>query len=392
MTGAAVSALVVIGYGLTRGNWLDGLLAGISLAMAMLPEEFPVVLTIFLALGAWRISQQRVLTRRVPAIEALGAATVLCVDKTGTLTLNRMALSQISSRGTIYDAKEHAAQPLSEAMHPIVESAVLASHRDPFDPMDMAFREFGDQYLARTEHLHADWALVREYPLSPNRWPFRTSGVRPQAATTSSRPKAHRKPSPTSVTFPRPAAGTHAQIRPMADEGLRVLGVARAYFQPGMPAEQHDFQFEFLGLIGLADPIRPSVPTAVKECYGAGIRVVMITGDYPGTAQSIARQIGLSSPDECITGAELSQMSDVDLQQRIRTTELFARMVPEQKLRLVNALKANGEGRGHDGRREWNHAPALKAAHIGIAMGARGTDVAREAAALVLLDDDFSSM
>jgi P-type Ca2+ transporter type 2C len=178
----------------------------------------------------------------------------------------------------------------------------------------------------------------------------------------------------------------------MADEGLRVLGVARAYFQAAdLPAEQHDFQFEFLGLMGLADPIRPTVPAAVKECYGAGIRVVMITGDYPGTAQSIARQIGLAAWEQCITGAELAQMSDVDLQQRVRTTNIFARMVPEQKLRLVNALKANGEVVAMTGDGV-NDAPALKAAHIGIAMGGRGTDEAREAAALVLLDDDFSSI
>jgi P-type Ca2+ transporter type 2C len=178
----------------------------------------------------------------------------------------------------------------------------------------------------------------------------------------------------------------------MSDEGLRVLGVARAYFQAAdLPAEQHDFQFEFLGLIGLADPIRPTVPAAVKECYGAGIRVVMITGDYPGTAQSIARQIGLAACEQCITGAELAQMSDVDLQQRVRTTNIFARMVPEQKLRLVNALKANGEVVAMTGDGV-NDAPALNAAHIGIAMGGRGTDVAREAAALVLLDDDFSSI
>lgn len=393
LTGAVVSALVVIGYGLTRGNWLDGLLAGISLAMAMLPEELPVVLTIFLPLGAWRISQQRVLTRRVPAIEALGAATVLCVDKTGTLTLNRMALSRIFSRGAIYDAKAHAAQPLLEGLHPIVEFAVLASHRDPFDPMDIVFREFGDHYLAQTEHLHADWTLMREYPLSPNLLALSQIWRSPAGGDYVIAAKGAPEAIADLCHFAEAQLQELAtQISAMADAGLRVLGVARAYFQAAdLPAEQHDFQFEFLGLIGLADPIRPTVPAAVKECYGAGIRVVMITGDYPGTAQSIARQIGLSPRDQCITRVELAQMSDADLQQRIRTTNIFAHMVPEQKLRLVNALKANGEVVAMTGDGV-NDAPALKAAHIGIAMGGRGTDVAREAAALVLLDDDFSSI
>lgn len=178
----------------------------------------------------------------------------------------------------------------------------------------------------------------------------------------------------------------------MADEGLRVLGVARASFkQSTLPGEQHDFQFEFLGLVGFSDPVRPSVPAAITECRTAGIRLVMITGDYPGTAQSIARQIGLNPTDDFVTGPQLDGMDDAELQTRIQSVNIFARVVPEQKLRLVNALKANGEIVAMTGDGV-NDAPALKAAHIGIGMGGRGTDVAREAAALVLLDDDFSSI
>src|SRR6185369_14922157 len=183
-----------------------------------------------------------------------------------------------------------------------------------------------------------------------------------------------------------------SRVTALAEEGLRVLGVARSRFkQSDLPTQQHDFDFEFLGLVGLADPVRPAVPAAIRECYTAGMRVVMITGDYPGTAQNIARQIGLEPAGEVITGPELDRMSDAELQRRIDSVNIFARVVPEQKLRLVNALKANGEVVAMTGDGV-NDAPALKAAHIGIAMGERGTDVAREAASLVLLDDDFSSI
>ncbi len=389
--GASLCAAVVVVYGVTRGVWLDGLLAGITLAMAMLPEEFPVVLTIFLALGAWRIAQQRVLTRRVPTVETLGAATVLCVDKTGTLTWNKMSVVKIFAHGEFYDANHQGSFP--EKFHEIVEFSMLASHRDPFDPMEMAFEQFGDRYLANTEHIHRDWQLVREYPLSPNLlalshvWRSPNGGEYVIAA----------KGAPEAVADLCHLDASQLEqlsrdVGVMAKEGLRVLGVARAYFtESDLPKEQHDFAFEFLGLTGLADPIRPTVPAAVEECYNAGIRVVMITGDYAVTARAIARQIGLKSSDEVITGPELETLDDAELARRINNVNVFARMVPEQKLRLVNALKANGEVVAMTGDGV-NDAPALKSAHIGIAMGGRGTDVAREASALVLLDDDFSSI
>lgn len=178
----------------------------------------------------------------------------------------------------------------------------------------------------------------------------------------------------------------------MADVGLRVLGVARSISQEELlPEMQHDFTFEFIGLIGFTDPIRPSVPAAVSECYTAGIRVIMITGDFPGTAMNIARQIGLKNLDGIITGPELAQMSMMELQEKIKVINIFARVMPEQKLAIVNALKANGEVVAMTGDGV-NDAPALKSAHIGIAMGERGTDVARESSAIVLLNDDFSSI
>ncbi len=391
----AISLCVVVAivYGATRGNWLNGLLAGITLAMAMLPEEFPVVLTIFLALGAWRISQKRVLTRRVPALETLGSATVLCVDKTGTLTLNRMSVCKLFAHGELYEVSNHKQETLPETFHELVEFGILASQRQPLDPMEKALRELGDRLLSETEHLHDDWTLVREYPLSQELLAMSHVWASPDAQEYVIAAKG----APEAIADLCHFDGAQLEaltghITSLADEGLRILGVAKAQFKrTSLPGEQHDFVFDFLGLVGLADPMRPTVPPALKECYAAGIRVVMITGDYPGTARNIARQIGLTPMDEYITGRELEKMDDVELQRRLKTVNIFARVVPEQKLRLVNALKANGEIVAMTGDGV-NDAPALKAAHIGIAMGGRGTDVAREASALVLLDDDFSSI
>lgn len=391
--GLALCVVVIVLYGLTRGNWLQGFLAGITLAMAMLPEEFPVVLTIFLALGAWRLSKMNVLARRVPVIETLGSATVLCVDKTGTLTVNRMSIRKLAVDGAALDVEQQAAQALPEEFHEIVEFGILASQRDPFDPMEKAFHDLGNDRLAETEHLHADWTLERGYPLSPDLlamshvWKSPTG--RDYVLATKGAPEAIADLCHLNAERTK-AIGD--QVAVMAQDGLRVLGVAKGvYGQQALPGKQHDFTFEFLGLVGLADPVRPTVPAAVEECYTAGIRVVMITGDHPTTAKSIARQAGIKPVDEIITGSELDVLEEAELRQRVRTINVFARMVPEQKLRLVNALKANGEVVAMTGDGV-NDAPALKAAHIGIAMGGRGTDVAREAASLVLLTDDFASI
>ena len=393
LAGLLLCTLVVILYGVTRGNWIEGFLAGITLAMATLPEEFPVVLTIFLALGAWRISKKQVLTRRVPAVETLGACTVLCVDKTGTLTMNSMTVKKIFAGGGFCDINVRSKGALPENCHEIVEFGILASKIDPFDPMEKALRQLGIYSLLNTEHLHDDWTMVHEYPLCQDLLALSHVWKSPDGVdyviASKGAPEAifdlcHLDESEKKKLYPH--------INAMAEEGLRVLGVARSGFKPaGLPEGHHDFTFKFLGLIGLADPVRPAVSDAIKECYTAGMRVIMITGDYPGTAQNIAEQIGLSSVSEVITGPELDRMEDAMLQKRIKSVNIFARVVPEQKLRIVNALKATGEIVAMTGDGV-NDAPALKSAHIGIAMGERGTDVAREAASLVLLDDDFSSI
>jgi len=395
LVGLSACVVVVVIYALTRGGgalvWKEGLLAGIALAMATLPEEFPVVLTVFLALGAWRISRSRVLTRRMPAIEMLGAATVLCVDKTGTLTLNQMTLKLLDAKGSSHDLGGNAGE-VPEAIHELMEVAILASKRDPFDPMERALHAAGDRWLVDSEHLHPDWSLVREYPLAPDllavthAW----SGMGDEVVVAT-------KGAPEAVLDLCHLSGTSRteienRVSGMASLGLRVLGVARGrYREASLPDDHHGLNLEFVGLLGLEDPVRPNVPAAVAECLSAGIRVVMITGDYPTTAESIARQAGIAHPEKSLTGLELNQMSDEDLAKRIRDVNVFARVVPEQKLRIVTALKANREVVAMTGDGV-NDAPALKAAHIGIAMGGRGTDVAREAASLVLLDDDFSSI
>lgn len=391
MFGVAIAAVVVIVYGLTRGNWLMGALAGIATAMALLPEEFPVVLTVFMALGAWRMSKRHVLTRRPPVVETLGSATVLCVDKTGTLTLNRMTVRQLIVDGQTHTCDE---RPLPEAFHTIAEFSVLASPIDPFDPMDRAFKELGDKYLSGTSHVHDDWELIREYPLSEKLLALSHVWRSPDGGNYVIAAKGAPEAVGDLCHFDASQlAALIGQVEKIAAGGQRVLAVACARFDAAsaLPAQQHDFDFEFLGLVGLHDPVRPGVADAVAECRRAAIRTIMITGDYPGTALAIARDIGLDHAAGCITGDELNAMSGDELAERIRSISVFARMIPEQKLQLVRALQANGEVVGMTGDGV-NDAPALRAADIGIAMGAHGTDVARESAALVITDDDFTSI
>ena len=389
VVGAAVSLAVVVLYGLLRGGWLEGVLAGIAVGMSMLPEEFPMVLAVFMAMGAWRISKARVLTRRASAIESLGAASVLCTDKTGTLTENRMTISELRlPDGTT--AKIGVALP--ETFRELAAAGVMASAPDPFDPMEKAFHALAkaDQRDGETQP-GAGRTLVQTYDIAPELlamsqawetagkgWQIAAKGA-PEAMADLCKMDADAR---TAVTV---------QVDQMAKAGLRVLGVAEAAFSGAkLPPDQGGFKFRFLGLVGLVDPLRASVPDAVAQCRSAGIRVIMITGDYPATAQTIAAQAGLQG-NRVITGTELAAMSDPELAKAVQDVTIFARIMPEQKLRIVNALKSGGDVVAMTGDGV-NDAPSLKAAHIGVAMGGRGTDVAREAASIVLLDDDFGSI
>ena len=395
LVGGAVSVLAVMLYGVLRGGWLDAVLAGIALGMSMLPEEFPMVLTIFMAMGAWRISQARVLTRRAAAIETLGSATVLCTDKTGTLTENRMTITELRTPdGKLLRLPHGSNGAMPAAFGEVVGLGMLASAEIPFDPMERAFHNLAKERVLGREELNSqDRKLVRTYGLRPdllamsnvwrsapagNNWLIAAKGS-PEAIAGLCRLSAERFASVKDV------------VDAMATEGLRVLGVARAsHADDQLPDKQTGFDFEFMGLVGLADPLRAGVRDAVSDCSSAGIRVIMITGDYPATARAIAREAGLDFND-VVTGEILKTLDDAALSARVKTTTVFARIMPEQKLAIVRALKADGEIVAMTGDGV-NDAPSLKAANIGIAMGGRGTDVAREASSIVLLDDDFGSI
>jgi P-type Ca2+ transporter type 2C len=387
--GLAVSVLAFLLYWWLRGSWLEALLGAIALGMSLLPEEFPLVLTVFMVMGAWRLSQSRVLTRRAAAIEALGSATVLCTDKTGTLTRNLMEVAHLQSRGDTWEP-EQPPQRVSEsnALSLLLETATLASDSQRLDPMDRSLAELYDL----TNLAPQKGSLLREYPLRPELlamtrvWQFDDTDT--MVVAVKGAPEAIAGLCKFTVSE---LERLHTQMDVLARRGMRVLGVARATAADAeLPATPASFAFEFLGLLGFADPLRESVPDAIRECRAAGIRVVMITGDYPATATAIAHQAGIEEGAAC-SGEELRGLDEVALAERVRGTSVFARISPDQKLRIVNALKADGEIVAMTGDGV-NDAPALKAAHIGIAMGGRGTDVAREAASIVLLDDDFGSI
>ena len=395
------SAQVLLGWWWNGRPLLESLLSGVALAMAILPEEIPVILTVFLALGAWRISQQKVLTRRITAVEALGAITVLAVDKTGTLTMNRMAVAGLATATAQFTPE--GASELPEEFHRLAEFAMLATPADPFDPMEKAIQHFGHHWLAGTEHIHDGREPAFEYALSGEILAMTRVFASSDPAPCNAHWLLATKGAPEAVAdLCHLGAAQHSAIRQqveaMAERGLRVLGVARGRWssappapglEPPWPPSQHDFDFEFLGLIALTDPPRPEVPAALAECRRAGVRVVMMTGDHPATARAIAQQVGLSERPEILTGAELEALDDVALSARLAHVDLCARLKPQHKLRLVQLLRASGEVVAMTGDGV-NDAPALKAADVGIAMGERGTDVAREAAALVLLDDSFA--
>lgn len=445
--GLVAATVTVLLFGLLRGSWLEALLGGIALGMSLLPEEFPLVLAVFMAMGAWRISQVRVLTRRAAAIETLGATTVLCTDKTGTLTENRMTLTAIISGKNIVKStpdqnisgksesagkkgalkasdlkasdlkestlrestlkestlKESAWQdrawkseentPLADDFLQILQAALLASPFAPSDPMDKAIQTLVRTHIPDNIDQLNHLKVLRAFGLRPDL--FAVTNI--VAGVDNSAMTAYTKGALETIAqlchlAPEQIATINTQANNLANLGIRVLGVAKTTNLPAgkLPDSPRDIAFEYLGLIGFADPLRSNVPAAVAECRTAGIRVVMVTGDYPTTALAIGKQAGLEV-STVITGDELEAMSDEQLALRVKTTSIFARIRPTQKLRIVQSLKANGDIVAMTGDGV-NDAPALKAAHIGIAMGERGTDVAREASAIVLLDDDFGSI
>lgn len=384
--GGAVAVLVVLLFGVLRGGWIEAVLAGIAIGMSMLPEEFPVVLTVFLAMGAWRIGKVGVLTRRAAAIETLGSATVLCTDKTGTLTQNRMSVAELwLPSGDTHALATTPAVPL--AYRALLETAARASAAEPTDPMEIALYD-ADRAVRPADAATA--TLAHGYALRPDL--LAMSNIWDDGGTLTLAAKG----APEAIASlcrlpPQDHAAMTAAVEAMAVRGIRILAVATATPHDRNWAEtQCGYVYTLAGLVGLADPLRASVPAAVAECRSAGIRVVMITGDYAATARSIATQAGIADGD-VLTGTDLAALDDAQLAARLKTVTVFARIMPEQKLRIVQAFKADGEIVAMTGDGV-NDAPSLKAAHIGVAMGKRGTDVAREASAIVLLDDDFGSI
>lgn len=393
LAGGLTCLSLILIYGLTKGDWLQAFLVGLATQIALLPEEFPVVLAIFLAMGAWRLSKVQVLIRSPGSIERLGAIDVLCVDKTGTLTLNQMCVAALGNKSNLIPITTHSAKSLDEEFHEVVEFGVLASQRDPFDPMEKAIRKLVEEEKWGADHIHRDWEFIRDYPLSDSL--FAMSCVWKAHSSDSYIVAAKGAPEAIVDLCHLDKIESEKVLNSsvtMAKQGLRVLGVARATFEKSkLPQDQHDFDFEWMGLIGLEDPLRKEVPAAIKSCRDAGIRVIMMTGDYPETAIKIAGQAGIETQNSLITGSELNSLSDEDLKARLKHSHIFARMIPEQKLRIVTLLKKSNHVVGMTGDGV-NDAPSLKWADIGIAMGARGTDVAREASDIVLLDDNFKSI
>lgn len=379
-----VSLAVVLLYGLLREDWMQGLLSAIAVAMSMLPEEFPLALAVFFAIGAWRMAQLKVLARRSAVVETLGAATVLCVDKTGTLTENRMQVRILDNGEATFDAQSEG-EALPQDYGAIIEYGWLASRANTPDPMD---RAVGQLIRARGQQLlHADWPLLGEFGLTPERLAFSRvwdAGEQRHIAATKGAPEA--------VADLCKLAGEQRQrwldrVDALAAKGLRVLAVGAGQQRGDRGEELEDFDFRMVGLIAFEDPLRASVPAAIATAHAAGMRVVMITGDFPATAKAIAADAGIDAA-KVLSGAALAELDDEALAVAASKASVFARVQPAQKLRLVEALKQRGEVVAMSGDGV-NDAPALKAAHIGIAMGVRGTDVAREAAGLVLLDENF---
>ena len=369
------------------GSWSAGLLVGLTLAMAIVPEEFAVVWTVMLALGAWRLAQAQVLTRQPQAIEALGTATVLCVDKTGTLTGNRMEVTALHDGHDGIERERGDAVPAR--FEALLRMASLASVKEGMEPMDQAiFRLLPVPNLAAAAaHLERRDGVLPGRPFVRQCW--RIDDEQLAVVAIKGAPEAVLA---RCADAPQRLQSLAAQVQTWAAQGLRVIAVARAHCPDG--AAPPESGYEAVGLLGFQDPLREDVPAALQECRRAGVRVVMITGDAPATAMAIARQAGLvqgSGDGTELTGPQLDAMDEAQFGLAIARVAVFARVTPAQKLRIVQALQRRGEVVAMTGDGV-NDGPALRAADVGVAMGERGTDVAREAASIVLLDDRFGSL
>ena len=360
-------------------NILNSILSGISLAMAIIPEEFPVVLTVFLSMGAYRLAKNNTLMRKISAVETLGSATVLCVDKTGTITQNKMKVKSIYSDGRIFNNEDLKNQELSDLM-------VLSCEKDPYDPMEKAILEAAN--LSQLETLY-------KYDLSKKiAFDSKTKRMANIYIKDNKYYVAVKGSAETVLGLCNLDKETmdeiNIEIDKMASNGLRVLALAHCTSEK-VYEDLECYELTFKALVGLQDPPKEGVEEAIKLCKKAGIRVVMITGDYSKTAMAIGEEIGLKFTDKVIVGNEIDSLSENELCEVVKSCDVFSRVIPEQKMKIVKALKKNGEIVAMTGDGV-NDAPALKSADIGIAMGQRGTEVAKEAAHMILMDDNFTTI
>ncbi len=356
---------------------IESVLSGITLAMAMIPEEFPVILTVFLSMGAWRLAKKNSLVRKLPSVETLGAVSVLCVDKTGTITMNQMTVQEIWS--------------LKGDDHALCETMGLGCEVEAYDPMEKAMLSHCEAMGISREHLFSGM-LVNEYAFTNELKMMGHVWLRNGELLVAAKGSPERLMPLCDMTVEERERAGHELIK-MGKEGLRVIAVGRMKLanRQEIPAQLTDCRLDFLGLIGLADPPRDGVAQDIALCSRAGVRVVMITGDNGITASSIAKKIGMKDVDNIITAEALEKMTDEELREKVKTVNIFSRVIPEHKMRIVKAFKDNGEIVAMTGDGV-NDAPALKYADIGIAMGKRGSEVSREAADLILLDDNFSTI
>lgn len=381
----AFVVVCVLNY-IETGNFIQSLLSGLTLAMSVIPEEIPVAYSTFMALGAYHLYKKMVIARNPHRLESLGAASVICTDKTGTITENKMVPAEI------YELKSDSFFQLEAKgfqLNEVLEFAMWSSETEPFDPMEKAIHELYSRVNSADKR--KDFIMLKEYPLE-GEFPIMTHVFSNQTEKIIAVKGSVEGVLKQSNLSDEEKAKFLEKANSLAAKGHRVLAVGKAEMDKKLlPEKQETFSFNLLGLISFYDPPKSNMKDVMAQFYKAGIRVLMITGDHPETAKSIANQIEMKDPDEVMIGTELMKLSDDELKEKVKSVSIYARMFPEAKLRIVEALKSNGEIVAMTGDGV-NDAPALKAAHIGIAMGKRGSEVARNIAKLVLADDDFSHM
>jgi Ca2+-transporting ATPase len=388
LLGAFVFVLVWVIHYYKTANWLESLLKALTLAMSIIPEEIPVAFTTFMALGSWRLMKMGIIVKQMKTVETLGSATIICTDKTGTITENAMQLAKISVAGSNIITEVETIK--TDAEKELIQLGMWASEPQPFDPMEIALHEWYESIV--DQDLRSDYTLVHEYPLS-GKPPMMTHVFKhsngKQIIAAKGAPEAIMQVCGLDEDA---LIKNKIILGNLAKDGYRLLGVAKAIHNENeFPKNQTELAFSFKGFLAFYDPPKKNIEQVMQQFYTAGIDVKIITGDNAETTSSIAKQIGFYGYNKCISGDELMQLNDHELRKKVKNTYIFTRMFPEAKLRIINAFKANKEIVAMTGDGV-NDGPALKAAHIGIAMGKKGSEIAKQAASLILLNDDLANM